>query len=277
LALNQGTISAHATLHGSEPEWQASASLDASSVELQPLVDVLLPRYTGRTRARLSAKLAIEANQVNDPAWPSRLHGSGQLVATNAQIELFTPPVRKVLLPIAQVLRVPELAQSPLDWLVLRVNAQAGQLQVDPLALQSSALELTTTGVLPLSAPLSDARLSLPLDLSLRRSLALTAGLITTNDAAGSDYVRLPPFATVSGTLADPKTDLDKRRLSGLLLRSGVGIAENLGADVDPETGRILRAVSDILSGPSSDTTGTNQPSTFNTLTNLLDLLKTSP
>jgi len=274
LTLDRGTVTSTAALDGSRPEWRASGTLNTSAVELEPWFDLFLPQYRGQARAQLFADLSLESNQVNDPAWPARLTGRGELVATNAQIELFSPAVRQVLLPIAQVLRVPELTQSPLDWLSLRIAAQAGRLHVDQLSLQSSAFHLTTAGALDLSAPLSEAQLSLPLDLSLHRNLALTTGLITTNDAAGSDYVRLPLFASVSGTLVDPQTEFDKLRLGGLLLRSGVGIAENLGADVHPSTGRILRAAGDILSGQSPSTPGTNQPSTFNTLINLLELLR---
>jgi hypothetical protein len=35
-----------------------------------------------------------------------------------------------------------------------------------------------------------------------------------------------------------------------LLLKSGVGIAEKLGMKVDEPTGRLLRGIGDLLSGP---------------------------
>ena len=66
---------------------------------------------------------------------------------------------------------------------------------------------------------------------------------------------------------------MNELALGGLLLKSGVGIAEKLGVKVDPKTGNLLQGVGNLLTGQTPATT--NQPST-NTPPRLnpLDLFK---
>ena len=83
----------------------------------------------------------------------------------------------------------------------------------------------------------------------------------------------LPKFVTVKGTLGEPKSEVNKLALGGVLLKTTTGIAERLGVKVEPGTSNLLQGVGNLLTGqkPAS----TNQPST-NTAPKLnpLDLFK---
>jgi len=86
-------------------------------------------------------------------------------------------------------------------------------------------------------------------------------------------YVMLPKFVTIKGTFGEPKSDLNELALGGLLLKSGVGIAEKLGVNVGGKTGDAIKGVGNLLTGQKP--AATNQPSK-NTApkVNPLDLFK---
>lgn len=102
--------------------------------------------------------------------------------------------------------------------------------------------------------------LNLPVEFALRRSLAEKSSLLPPNTPTNATYALLPKFVTIKGTLGEPKSDLNELALGGLLLKSGVGIAEKLGVKVDPKTGNLLQGVGNLLTGQKPATT--NQPST---------------
>jgi len=62
-------------------------------------------------------------------------------------------------------------------------------------------------------------------------------------------------------TVGDPKSDLNEMALGGLLLKSGVGLAEKLGVKADPKAGSALQGLGNLLTG-QQPAANTNQPST---------------
>ena len=78
--------------------------------------------------------------------------------------------------------------------------------------------------------------------------------------STNATYALLPKFVTVKGTLGEPKSDLNERALGGMLLKSGVGIAEKLGVKVDPKADNVLQGVGNLLTGQKP--AGTNQSDT---------------
>src|SRR5262249_27351932 len=125
-------------------------------------------------------------------------------------------------------------------------------------------------GAIPIADVLTQSTLNLPVDFSLKRALAQKADLIPAGTPANADYVALPRFVTLTGTLGDPKAKTDKTMIAALLVKSGIGIAENLGVKVDGKTGDALKGVGNLLTGSSSTATnaagGTNKPAQFNPL-----------
>ena len=87
----------------------------------------------------------------------------------------------------------------------------------------------------------------------------------TPPDAA---YAALPTFVTVKGTVGAPKSDFKELAVGGILLKTGVGVAEGLGVNVGEKTGGILKGVGNLLTGQGTASTnvadtnkaGTNTP-----------------
>jgi hypothetical protein len=66
---------------------------------------------------------------------------------------------------------------------------------------------------------------------------------------------------------------LNELALGGLLLKSGVGVAEKLGVKVDPRTSNILQGAGSLLTGQKPATTNQSSTNTAPKL-NPLDLFK---
>src|SRR5207244_5647195 len=102
----------------------------------------------------------------------------------------------------------------------------------------------------------------------LSRSLAQKSGLMPANTPPDAAYAALPTFVAVKGTLGEPKRDFKQLAIGGVLLKSGVGIAEKLGVNVGDKTGNLLKGVGNLLTGQkpatTNDTANTNQPPKFN-------------
>jgi len=205
---------------------------------------------------------------------------------TNATIQLFAnnkPPkniftrlIWYTLEGIGVFLRVNEIASSPLNSIYAQAQIGDGKINLSRVSLQSQAFEAHTQGVVPMQVPLTNSPLNLPLEFSLSRSLAEKTGMMPANTPPDAAYAQLPTFVAVKGTIGEPKRDFKELAIGGVLLKSGVGIAEKLGVNVGKETGGILKGVGNLLTGqgtsPSVNDTnkaGTNAPPKRS----LLDLL----
>ena len=114
-----------------------------------------------------------------------------------------------------------------------------------------------------MQVPLTNSPLGLPLQFSLSRSLAQKAGMMPANTPPDAAYAALPTFVEVKGTVGNPKSDFKELAIGGILLKSGVGVAEKLGVDVGGKTGGLLKGVGNLLTGQGQPSaTNTNQPAT---------------
>jgi hypothetical protein len=135
-----------------------------------------------------------------------------------------------------------------------------GNIKLSRFIVQSEAFEGRTQGIIPIAEVLTNSPLNLPVEFALRRSLAEKSNLLPPNTPTNATYALLPKFVTVKGTLGEPKTDLNELALGGLLLKTGVGVAEKLGVNVGGKTGEAIKGVGNLLTGQKPATT--NQPST---------------
>src|SRR5262249_54099437 len=148
------------------------------------------------------------------------LNGNLFLNLTNMTYEIVGPKIKRVLEPISVVLRVPELMQTPLSWVGAKADVGQGQIQLQQFSVQSQAFDAESHGTIPMADVLTNSPLNLPVTLSLRRSLAEKAHLLPANTPTNTTYVALPSFVTLAGTLGDPKSEINKLVIGGLLARS---------------------------------------------------------
>jgi type II secretion system protein N len=247
--INGAPFSGQLELNLNLPRWRYDLQLHTRNLPLQPWIDSFAPQYRGQYRGQLHASIQLQGQGFTTPALQQHLQGRADLTLTNAQIQIVSPNFQRILRPIASLLRLPQLNESPLDWVQLQSRIGAGQIHLDALAIQSPAFQARTTGSIPIESHLNRAYLNLPLQFELRRSLAERARLLPANTPADAAYVALPNFATVRGTLANPSTELNPSALASLLIRSGVDIAEQQGLKLDEPATRLLRGLGDILGG----------------------------
>jgi hypothetical protein len=93
----------------------------------------------------------------------------------------------------------------------------------------------------------------------LRRSLAEKASLLAANTPTNAVYAELPTFVSLKGTLGDPKTEINKVVIGGLLARSIGGLIP-----VGDKASTLLQGVGGLLTGQQAATKSTNAPAGTN-------------
>ena len=91
---------------------------------------------------------------------------------TNANIQLLGKKAKLLIWPIATLLRVNDITKSPVNWLYAQIQLGGGKIGVNRFALQSEAFEAHAHGDIPIADVLDQSPLNLPVEFSLRRSLA---------------------------------------------------------------------------------------------------------
>ena len=273
LTLNGAPVNANVDLNLGVKGFTYTLSSLMDKVPLEPIANTFSPETRGQYQGIIVASAQLKGAGVTGVSLQKNLGGQVRFTFTNANIQLIGPKAKKLIVPIAALLRVNEITQSPLNWLDAQTELGGGNIKLSRFTVQSEAFEARTQGVIPIAEVLTNSPLNLPVEFALRRSLAEKSSLLPPNTPTNATYAALPKFVTVKGTIGEPKSDLNELALGGLLLKSGVGIAEKLGVKLDPKASNVLQGVSDLLTGKK--TTTTNQPDTNATpKSNPLDLFK---
>lgn len=276
LALNGAPVESRVDLNLGVKGYTYALSLVMDNVPLEPIANTFSPANRGQYKGLILANAKISGAGVTGASLQKSLSGQASFSFTNANLQLIGPKTKRLVVPIATLLRVPEITQSPLSWLDARMDLGGGNITLSRVAMQSAAFEAQTHGVIPIAVVLTNSPLNLPVEFALSRGLAEKASLLSANTPTNAPYAALPKFVTVKGTIGEPKTDLNELALGGMLLKSGVGIAEKLGANVDGKTGDSLRGIGNLLTGQKS--VGSNQPGTNAApKANPLDLFRRKP
>lgn len=276
LALNGAPVNATADLNLGVRGYIYAVAMQMDKVPLEPIANTFTPENRGKYQGVILAAAQIKGAGLTGASLQKSLSGQASLTFTNAVLQLIGPKAKVLMTPIATLLRIPEITKSPINWLDAKTELGGGKINISRFFVQSAAFEASTQGAIPIADVLTNSPLNLPVEFALRRSLAETSSLLPPNTPAEAQYAMLPQFITVQGTIGAPKSDLNERALGGLLLNSGVGIAEKLGVKVDTKTGNVLQGVGNLLTGQKPATT--NESSTNAApKSNLLDLFKKKP
>jgi uncharacterized protein involved in outer membrane biogenesis len=288
LTLNGAPMSANADLNLGVKGWTYDLALNADKIPLDPFVNSFMPDSRGQYHGLILANAQIKGAGITDASLQKNLSGQLGFSFTNASIQLFAnnkPPKsvfgRLIWYPLEAIgvfLRINEVANSPLNAISVQAQIGDGKVNLSRVSLQSQAFEARTQGVVPMQVPLTNSPLNLPLEFSLSRSLAEKSGLMPANTPPNAVYAPLPTFVAVKGTVGAPKSDFKELAVGGLLLKTGVGVAEQLGVNVGGKTGGILKGVGNLLTGQGTASTnvaetnkaGTNAPPRGSLLDQLL-------
>ncbi len=272
LTLNGAPLRAKVDLNLAERGYKYVLKLSADRIPLEPLANTFLPEKRGAYKGEILANAAIQGTGLTGANLRKHLSGEAGFSFTNAEIQIVQGWLRGLLEPVVAFLGTPDLVQRPLTWAAVDLRAGRGRIDVQELALQSDAFLARTRGEIPIADDLKQSPINgWPVELQVRRALLQRLGL-TLRSGTNETYFALPAnFFQVTGTLGEPKADINKRALAGTALET---IAEKFIQD--DTAGAILRGLGEILRGrtnaPPSSTNApaTNPPARFNPL----DLLR---
>lgn len=116
-----------------------------------------------------------------------------------------------------------ELQQSPIEVISAQVKAADGQVNLPSASVQSAAFEADAKGGVTLDAVLTNSTLNIPVTVSLSQAIAKQLNVTSTTVSANAVYVPLPQFLTMTGTVGNPKANIDKLALAGVAVHSFTG------------------------------------------------------
>ena len=287
LTLNGAPVSANVQADVGVPGYRYGVAFSANRVPAEPFANSFGKGDKGSFVAFLNATAQITGAGVTGASLQRSLQGQMNFSLTNTNIQLVGPKTKVYLVPIATILRVQEVTQSPLDYVHGEVNIGNGTINLSKFIVESPAFQGTTAGTITIASVLTNSTINtLPVDIALRRSIALKANLAPASTPATTAYVRLPNFVKVSGTIGAPNVETDKLVITSILANSTVGA---LGGLVPGNVGNTIKGLGGLLGGgtpqqPNTPATGLNPlipaPKTSQPATNkpsALDLFKLIP
>ena len=268
-ALNGAPVRGDVDLDLGVPGFRYTVNLNAAKIPLEPLANSFSPEYRGQAKGDLGANLQLKGAGVTGASLQKNLGGTIGLIFTNADIQLVSSRWKSLLVPIGLALRT-DLMQSPVNWLALNAGVTNGKVNVGQCRIVSSAFTADTAGEIPLATVLTNSPFQpkWPLQLALSRKLAEKSNLVPKDAPTNTAYVALPVFAKISGTVGEPKPDIDKLAVAQILGGALLAIPGMQGTDA----GKALEKVTDLLGGRKPSPTGgtnsaaTNKPAPFNPL-----------
>lgn len=259
-SLNGAPVTGRADLNLGVPGYTYDLTFKAGQVPVEPLVNSLTANEPGQFKGELIADARIRGAGTTGSSLRRSLQGAVSLSITNMDLQIlsyqpkgpFDP--KRLIQPIATVLGLGELLQSPLAGLEFRSTLGNGAITVDQFAALSPAFYAEARGAIPIADVLTNSPLNLPVNLALRRSIAEKANLVPSDAPTNTAYVALPDFVKVTGTLGAPATQTDKLVIAGLLARTSTRLVPAIGGAV----GNVIEGVRGLLN--PSGTAATNAP-----------------
>jgi hypothetical protein len=246
LALNGAPVNAAVDLDLSVPDYKYNFVLNASQVPFAPLANSFAPDRQGQLGGTLTAHAQISGAGFTGADLQKNLAGQFDIGATNLNLSVINvhssilKSLINVVATIPELLSNPEtgivsllgqvtgkgsglmnqLQQSPIEIIAARGQAANGRIELQQATVQSTAFEADAPGGITLSTALTNSAINFPITISVSQSIAKQLNLAAATSAANATYVPLPQFLTMTGTLGDPKTQIKKSALTGLVIKS---------------------------------------------------------
>jgi hypothetical protein len=255
--LNGAPVTAIVELDLGVPGYKYDIVGNGTKIPLAPLVNSFSSTYRDQAKGDLNADIQIKGAGVTGRSMQKTLTGQITFSVTNAEIHVVGPKVKKILGPIALVLGAPELLNTPLDSIDADLQLGNGKIETRKFIAHSGAMLAESQGAIPIADVLMDSPLSQAVEVSLPRVLA--SKLRFGNVPEEAEYMKLPTFVHLAGSLGDPTAKTDKAVIVGL---TATGVAGAVGG----KAGGVLQGIGGLLGGQppaatnAPSTTTTNQP-----------------
>jgi hypothetical protein len=256
LGLNGGAMVISGMVDVGVPGYKYDLALKADQVPLAPLANSLGSGGTNQLQGNLLAQARIRGAGTTGSNLRKNLGGNASFNLTNLDYHVVGPKMQRIIVPISLALRIPELTQTPINWVSAQTVISNGVVNLEHLGVESGAFYAESSGPIALADVLTNSTLNLPMDLSILHALAEKSGLVPSGTPTNARYAKLPRFVTIKGTVGAPEADINKLALAGMLARGAASFG--LGnANVEKSLG----AVGDLLSGnKGTNSSGTNSP-----------------
>ncbi|HKS36144.1 MAG TPA: AsmA family protein, partial [Verrucomicrobiae bacterium] len=269
LSLNGAPLTARADLDLGVKGWIYDVGLTADKIPIEPIANSFMPESRGQYKGAILANAQIKGAGTTDASLKKNLTGQVGFALTNANVKIVPSQTKILFIPInlnliATLLNIPEIMQSPITGVDVRVNLGDGKIDLKQSKVSSPAFLANVAGVIPMADVLTNSPLNMPVELWLTQSLAQKLTLSGGGSSGEPGYAKLPTFVTVVGTIGKPDYKQDRLAQGGMVLKSGVGVAEKF-INVDEKTGGLLKGVGNLLTGQGQQTsTNTNAPAGTN-------------
>jgi len=270
LTLNGGPIKTTADIDLGVPGYTYNLALSAEKVPLMPIANSLVAGANNKYNGTVLADVQISGQGATGADLKKYLDGHVTFALTNADIQLMATNTKVLFLPInipliATLLNLPEITQTPLTGVSIRIRLGQGQINVQAAQVASPAFLADVQGSIPIADVLTNSPLNLPIQISLVNSLAKR--VVQTN---GTAYTALPVFLTLTGTIGNPQTKKNTLVLATLTAQAAAGI---LGGNA--QAGNLIKSGGDLLQGLSGalhgNTNSTGQSTNGQPVNNLLN------
>ena len=252
LEMNGGAMNVTGNFDVGKPGYVYQLGFNAKDVPLAPLANSLELVNSNQLQGTFVADATLRGAGITGPNLKNNLGGKLDFTLTNVNYTVGGPKIRRILVPISLALKAPELAETPINWVSAQTVISNGIVHVHNAAVESEAFLARLQGTVTLENVTSNSTINLPMDFSLRRSLAEKSKILPPNTPEDVKYVSVGNIYSVRGTIGDPQPDANKTVLAGLALR-GVG-----GLIGDEKTSQVLGGLGNILTGnKSADTNAT--------------------
>jgi hypothetical protein len=270
-SLNGAPVSAAGDVDLSVPGYKYNVALDATQVPFAPLVNSFAPERKGQLGGILTAHAQVGGAGVINADWEKNLTGQFDIGATNVSLsidnlseknpwEKIIKGVVNVVALIPELIRSPEsaiaslfnqltgqrgglmdeLQKAPIEAMVVRGQAGAGRVNVQQASVQSAAFSADAPGGFIWAPVLTNSTINFPITISVSQSIAKQLNLAAANSGAGSTYVALPQFLTMTGTLGNPQKQIKKSALVGLTIKSIGNSLLNRTSNTNTPVGELL-------------------------------------
>ena len=294
LALNGAPASATLDLDLGVPGYKYALAFSAQSIPLAPIVNTFQPDKRGILSGTASGQAKINGAGVTGASLQKSLTGQFDFSSTNLNLSVdnlqgttvstrLLKTLVKAITAIPDLVKnpassgaslvqgflgtgggsagsgvgtAPNLSKSPINSIVSRGKMGAGQIDLQQALVQSPAFEANPAGTVTIAPVLTNSSLQIPVAVSLERSVAQEINLAG-NTPTNAAYAKLPDFLTITGTLGNPKSDINRMVIVSVALQAIGGKAGQAGS--------MLQGISGLVSGGASGTanaSGTNQPGT---------------
>ncbi|MCC7377049.1 MAG: AsmA family protein [Verrucomicrobiales bacterium] len=245
--LNGAPVKAGLALNLGVPGYQYDLQLSASNVPVQPLANSFVPLLKGRIEGTVLAGMDVKGAGTTGTSLQKNLAGQANLSVTNANLKLSESGKQKGFLSVlagllSSALNLRELKDQPIMEVIAVAKMGEGRIDLTEALARSASFEASAAGGIPIANELMQSKLDFPVDISLKRELAISSRLANADAPTNKPYVLLPRIASLKGTVGAPAPEIDKIKV-GLLLAKGIG------GMVGGQAGSAISQVTDLVTG----------------------------